>query len=141
MTHEWTVTRGTPNGQVVLGVFDLGGGLPCASLERLAVMIPEGRYRVVLTVSNRAMKGTLWSPYEDHKLPELLGVPGRTAIRSHAGNHIMDTEGCILVAGDHSATELMHSRPALTRIVNELRHCDDLNEDVYLTVQQGKDQG
>ena len=54
MTREWTVTRTPPNGQAVIGVFDLASGKPCASLERLAVMIPEGRYRLELTVSGRA---------------------------------------------------------------------------------------
>lgn len=135
MTREWTVTRQPPNGQVVLGEFDLGGGLPCCSLERLAVSIPEGRYRVELTASGRAAAGTLWSPYDDHRLPELLQVEGRTKIRIHAGNSIADTEGCLLVAADHSSTELEQSRPALVRIVNDLREAENLGDDVWLTVR------
>jgi hypothetical protein len=31
------------------------------------------------------------------KLPELLNVPDRTAIRIHRGNLVKDTEGCILI--------------------------------------------
>lgn len=135
MTREWTVTRGTPNGQAVLGVVDLGSGPPCASLERLAVMIPEGRYRLVLTVSERASFGKLWAPYPDFRLPLLLNVPGRTAIRLHAGNCCTDSEGCILVGGDHTATEIHNSRPALTRLVNDLHDADRDGVEVWLTVR------
>jgi len=135
MTREWSVTRLPPNGQAVLGVFDLNMGLPCASLERLAVMIPEGRYRLELTVSGRATAGTLWCPYPDHRLPELLQVPGRTAIRLHSGNVSTDSSGCILVAADHSQTEIEHSRPALARIINELQQAEAQGDDVWLTVR------
>lgn len=142
MTHEWTVRRCPPNGQVVLGEFDLGTGLPCSSLERLAVMIPEGRYRVELTDSGRAHQFVqthgvtgLWAPYDDCRLPELLNVPGRSAIRVHCGNSIADSSGCILVAADHSATELEASRPALTRVVNALRDAEAAGDDAWLTVR------
>ncbi len=135
MIREWSVTRQPPNGQVVLGTFDLAGGLPCVSLERFAVMIPEGRYEVTLTVSSRATAGTLWSPYGDHMLPQLLDVPGRTAVRCHAGNYITQTDGCILVGSEHDATELLHSRPALTRIINELRDAELAGDSVWLTVR------
>jgi hypothetical protein len=135
LTRDWTLHRDPPNGQVVLGTVDFDHGPMCAALERLAVMIPEGRYRVMLTPSARAAAGTLWAPYPDHRLPELLRVPGRTAIRLHAGNHIKDSEGCILVAADHTPTELEQSRPALTRVVNELRDAERDDDDVWLTVK------
>jgi hypothetical protein len=135
MTRDWTVTRSAPNGQVVLGVFDMGGGTTCSALERLAVMIPDGRYQVQLVDSPDAHAGILWAPYDDCRLPTLLDVPGRTAIHIHAGNHIMDTKGCILVAADHGSTELMDSRPALTHIVNELREADAAGDAVWLTVR------
>lgn len=137
MTHEWAVIRTVPNGQVVLGIFDFDGGAPLASLERLAVMIPEGRYRLELTDSPEAHAGHLWCPYPDMRLPEVLNVPGRSGIRVHAGNHIADTKGCILVAADHSATELDASRPALTRIVNDLQAAERDGDDVWLTVRSG----
>lgn len=135
MTREWTVHRFPPNGQVVLGDFDFDAGPNCESLERLAVQIPEGRYEVQLTYSPDAEKGILWAPYDDHRLPTLLNVPGRSAIHIHAGNHIADTKGCILIAADHSQTEIEHSRPALTRTVNELREAERNGDDVWLTVR------
>jgi len=133
--YDWLLTRQVPNGQVVLGVLDFGGGLPCVSLERFGVMIPEGRYQVMLTVSARATAGTLWAPYPDQKLPLLLDVPGRSAIRLHAGNHIMDSDGCILVGSEHDATEISQSRPVLTRVVNILRDAESSEDQVWLTVR------
>lgn len=135
MTREWTLHRDPPNGQVVLGTVDFDHGPMCAALERLAVMIPDGRYQLALTVSQRAIAGALWSPYEDHRLPELLKVPGHTAIRIHAGNHIAESAGCILIAAEHSQTELEQSRPALVRVVNELRDADRDGDDIWLTVK------
>src|SRR4051794_32091313 len=49
--------------------------------------IPTGRYRVVLSWSNRFEK----------YMPEVLGVAGYAVIRIHSGNTSVDTEGCILV--------------------------------------------
>lgn len=49
--------------------------------------IPRGRYEVVMTYSNRFHK----------VMPEVLGVPGFTAIRIHGGNTHEDTEGCPLL--------------------------------------------
>ena len=49
--------------------------------------IPEGRYPLVITKSIRFKK---W-------LPLLLGVPGFSGVRIHAGNTAKDTQGCILL--------------------------------------------
>ena len=50
--------------------------------------IPKGRYRVILSLSNRFK--TL--------LPEVLNVKGFAGIRIHGGNDHTNSEGCILVA-------------------------------------------
>lgn len=52
--------------------------------ERTA--IPAGRYRVDVTWSNRFKR----------KMMVLIGVPGFSGIRVHAGNWHTDTEGCLL---------------------------------------------
>lgn len=137
MTHEWTITRGTPNGQAVIGVLKPGDGLPCYTLERLAVLYPEGRYPLKLTFSPEVEKGHLWAPYDDKRLPEVLAVPDRSGIRLHALNHIMETKGCTGVGAEHDATELFHSQPALRRLVNELRQYERDGDDCWLTVTKG----
>jgi len=50
--------------------------------------IPKGRYRVILSVSNRFKV----------LLPEVLNVKSFAGIRIHGGNTSFDSEGCILVA-------------------------------------------
>ena len=49
--------------------------------------IPIGVYQVKLTLS----------PHFGYVTPELLDVPGRTAIRIHRGNKPLDSLGCTLV--------------------------------------------
>ena len=55
--------------------------------------IPRGRYEVVMTYSNRFHR----------MMPEVLGVPGFTAIRIHGGNTHEDTEGCPLLGAIREA--------------------------------------
>jgi len=50
--------------------------------------IPKGRYRVILSISNRFKV----------LLPEVLNVKGFAGIRIHGGNDHTNSEGCILVA-------------------------------------------
>jgi len=57
--------------------------------------IPPGRYKIVLVDSQRFGTDTL----------SLVGVPGFTAIRIHAGNTSAQTEGCILVGQDATAPD------------------------------------
>jgi len=53
-----------------------------------ATAIPTGKYRVILSISNRF--GRL--------MPEVLNVKGFAGIRIHGGNDHTNSEGCILVA-------------------------------------------
>lgn len=96
--------------------------LLCYTLERPAgsdhPRIPAGTYKVALTESARARRGSLWTPdNKTFRLPELLAVPDRTAIRMHAGNLVTDTEGCILVGLGRVANALSHSRDALKAVM------------------------
>lgn len=91
----------------------------CYTLEPadLSLLIPEGEYPLELTVSGRAEKGTLWTPSAQMRLP-LIVVPGREGIRIHAGNTVVQTQGCILVGmmsdGDFG---LGQSRAALAALM------------------------
>jgi hypothetical protein len=53
--------------------------------------IPHGRYRVIITRSERFSRKAGHDVY----LPELLSVPGFDKIRIHGGNGPEDTDGCI----------------------------------------------
>jgi Family of unknown function (DUF5675) len=82
--------------------------------------IPAGRYRVVLTLSDRAASGSLWSPLPDHKLPLLLDVHGLEGIRIHSGNTDRNTEGCILVGRGRAVDAITESRAALTTLIQTI---------------------
>src|SRR5439155_26841002 len=78
-------------------------------------------------LSGRAERGELWSPRNgvdlpetDHALPELLDVPGRTAIRIHALNQVSQTAGCIGVGKSHNTDEIQESRLALTTLMRKM---------------------
>jgi hypothetical protein len=85
----------------------------CYALENQTVLIPTGVYKVVLTPSGRAKAGTLWTPWPDAVLPELLNVPGRTAIRIHAANEERQLAGCIALGMDRADGKLARSRAAM----------------------------
>lgn len=144
MIRAWTVQRTPANGNAIIGTFTTDDGLTCVSLERLGVEIAAGRYPVTLTKSPESEKGVLWSPYPvnpgdpptplDHVLPEIHDVPGRSGLRIHAFNSPLQSLGCIGTGTDHTATELEHSRPTVTRIVNELATAEKMGDQVFLTI-------
>jgi hypothetical protein len=89
--------------------------------------IPEGKYRVILTKSPRFKR----------ILPEVLNVPGYTAVRIHAGNQTKDTDGCILVGmydGNETDNWLGHSRKAEDLLVAKIQEAINTGEEVWLTI-------
>lgn len=132
LTRKWFTDHST------IGELMLDGKWECLVLEPAAKgehpRIPTGRYRVVLTPSGRAKAGTLWSPRPDHALPLLLDVPGREAIRVHAGNSSKDTEGCLLVGERRFADTLDGSRIALIALMAELDMGLADGGEVYITI-------
>ena len=71
--------------------------------------IPCGVFQVKLTMS----------PHFDYVTPELLDVPGRSAIRMHKGNKPEDSEGCTLVGESHgpAADWISDSHEAFDRLM------------------------
>jgi hypothetical protein len=115
------LTRRPAAGGATLGALTADGAHEAWTLEP-AAPVPAGIYEVVLTPSQRAASGQLWSPREDHALPLLLGVPGHTGIRIHAGNTARDTSGCILVGRGQESDPptLFQSREALTALIEAM---------------------
>jgi len=86
--------------------------------------IPWGKYRVVITYSNRFKK----------ELPLLIAVPNFVGIRIHAGNKAEDTEGCIIVGNTHSKDWVGDSRTAMTYLMEKIREAIALKEDVTIEI-------
>ena len=87
--------------------------------------IPEGRYPLVITKSVRFKK---W-------LPLLLGVPGFSGVRIHAGNTAKDTQGCILVGENRKVGMVVNSRIWLHRLIERFVHAKDKDEAVFITIE------
>lgn len=85
--------------------------------------IPYGRYRVLITYSNRFQK----------HLPLLLDVPGYSGVRIHSGNTAEDTEGCILLGLTELKDGVGNSRAAMAKFMPILE-AGIKEGDVWLTV-------
>jgi hypothetical protein len=73
--------------------------------------IPAGTYDVVLTES----------PHLGYLTPEVLNVPGRTAIRWHIGNKPEDVLGCVVVGDSHTTDWVSHSKAAFEKLMGVLK--------------------
>lgn len=114
-----------------IGHITIDGRPFCDSLELLwrdnehnVSCIPPGIYGIALTVSDRARRGELWTPSAKFWLPEILGVPDRTAIRMHAANTSRDVKGCIGVGTWRGGEAIDNSRSALTSLIDMLEISD-----------------
>ena len=86
--------------------------------------IPFGTYDVVLTPSMRFQR----------VMPEVLGVPGFSGIRIHAGNTIDETEGCPLVGLDRTSARMLRSLVAFTTLFDRLSTAVGAHDRVTLTI-------
>ncbi len=120
------IYRKVETSQSITGELWLDGLKECYYLEpsRLTPCHPghpcieAGIYRVVLTMS----------PHLRYVCPEVLDVPGRTAIRWHIGNFPADVLGCCVVgtaAGDNCVT---HSKIAFDALMGRLKGNEILAE-------------
>lgn len=87
--------------------------------------IPRGRYRVIVSFSNRFQK----------KLPEILNVPGWSGVRIHPGNTDKDTEGCLLLGDEDAADGFMgESRKAFGRVFAKIEKAINTGDEVWITI-------
>ena len=83
--------------------------LPWRGNARNVSCIPEGSYAAHKSLSTKF----------GHCI-RLNHVPDRDAILVHAGNTLSDTHGCILVGLDINPSGLVHSKLALSRLLETL---------------------
>lgn len=86
--------------------------------------IPAGRYKVIITFSNRFQK----------PLPLLLDVPDFSGVRIHAGNTSADTEGCILVGMHRTDTGVSASQMAVGLLQPQIQEALDAKDEVWLEI-------
>lgn len=103
----------------VCGEMWIDGQFECFTLEpaRLTPVheghpcIAAGTFRVILTKS----------PHLGYVCPEVLNVPGRTAIRWHIANKPEDVLGCVGVGEKHSTDWVANSKFAFEKLMTLLR--------------------
>lgn len=132
---EIEVVRTTFGAKCTLGKMYFDGVDVCYTLEDVVreekvygeTAIPCGRYRVVVTYSNRFQCD----------MPLLVDVPNFTGIRIHPGNTDKDTHGCILVGTGvaEGETAITESRAAYNRVFARIRNAIGDGEEVWLTVK------
>lgn len=88
--------------------------------------IPIGRYKVVLSYSNRFKK----------VLPEILNVEFFKGIRIHEGNHKDSTAGCILVGECKDLEEgfIYNSKKTMKKLMSILKQANDKNEEIFINI-------
>ena len=87
--------------------------------------IPSGRYRVLITYSNRFQRD----------LPLLVGVPNFEGIRIHPGNTAADTHGCILVGMERHGDSIINSRVAFAPLFTDIRDAIEHGQEVWIEVK------
>ena len=97
--------------------------------------IPKGRYEVVMSFSAK-FSGRAWAkPYEG-RTPELLKVPGFSAIRIHPLNSASDSLGCIGVGKNDKKGWISQSTKYYRSLLDKhLIPAFQRGEKVYITIR------
>ena len=117
---------------------ELDSDMPLSEITDIKVMhktaIPTGRYKVVITRSNRfsAKAG------KDVFLPLLLDVPGFAGVRIHSGNYAADSSGCILPGMNKMKNTVVSSRIAFNSLFNKIQKALNNKEEVFITIKSKK---
>ncbi len=118
-----------------IGDFFIDGVFFCYSLEDQIrysdkkvygkTAIPDGRYKVILTMSNRFKR----------IMPLLLDVPNFSGVRLHGGNTAENSHGCPLIAFNTDKVKIWGSaEKALTKKLQEFKN-NTLEGEIWLTIE------
>jgi hypothetical protein len=113
----------------VCGEMWIDGQFECFTLEPARTTpvheghpcIAAGTFTVILTKS----------PHLGYVCPEVLDVPGRTAIRWHIANKPEDVLGCVGVGEKHSLDWVSNSKFAFEKLMTKLETADEITA-IYL---------
>jgi len=116
------IYRKVETSESITGEFWLDGVQQCVYLEPSRTTpfwpghpcIDAGTYQVVLTLS----------PHLGYVCPEVLNVPGRTAIRWHIGNFPKDVLGCCVVGTTVGENLVENSKVAFAALMAKLQGQD-----------------
>ncbi len=113
------IYRKVETGEAITGEFWVDGVRECYYLEPSRYTpfytghpcIEAGTYQVVLTMSSHL----------GYVCPEVLDVPGRSAIRWHIGNFPRDVLGCCVVGTASEENSVIHSKIAFDALMGKLQ--------------------
>lgn len=88
--------------------------------------IPAGRYKVIITPSNRFKRD----------LPLLVDVPGYDGVRIHPGNCAADTAGCLLPGVGKADDMVLQSRSAFNELFPKIELAIEKKETVFITIKR-----
>ena len=112
----------------------LDSTMPLEQLNKLKVFgktaIPYGRYKIVVTKSERFSKLANHDVY----LPLLLNVPGFEGVRCHSGNKPDDTEGCLLPGLTKTDNYVSQSKDAFKIVNDKINTSLKAGHDVYINI-------
>lgn len=132
---ELTLKRTQLDDDVTIGELkDADGSFICYILEDTVrepgvkvpgkTAIPYGRYRIVITFSNRFQK----------PLPLLLDVENYEGIRIHPGNKATDTEGCLLPGITKQGKTVLQSVIAFNKLFGMIKDSIGKQRQVWITI-------
>lgn len=117
---------GEPMGYVLEDVVREVPGAPVSAWKVPGeTAIPSGRYRVIVTESDRFGR----------RLPLLLDVPGFSGIRIHPGNVAANTEGCLLPGLTAAGAMVFRSRDACQAWQDRIETALLAGREVWITIE------
>lgn len=129
--EQWILKRVAKKETYTIGKLHTSKGYLCDTLEdrvrkgkkvKGTTAIPEGIYRVILTMSPRFKR----------LLPLLVDVPGFDGVRIHSGNDEHDTEGCVLPGENKVVGKVLNSKYYEKLIIQKIKKAGG---EILLTIE------